>query len=228
MTKSVFLTYCMILTIVFTQSYSYFHYKFSGIEQLRARVGHLERDLERASLRAQVAGYQLEEYRQQIATLMPEALRQKVDDTTSYRLRTLASVVVEPDRDRLHLERAASLFERGKREFRDARYDISNRTFRELIERFPNSVYVTESYFLLGEGQYQSKDYESCVATVEAMISLFPDSELTGFALLRLGKIFELQDRFEDAVEIYKTVLSTYQDHPLQAQARLSLKAVEL
>lgn len=228
MKKGVFLAYCLILAGLFTQAHLYSRYKFSGVEQLRVKVGYLERAVERERFRAELAAHELAEYRSAVATLIPGALNEATDQDSQYRLRNLASVVQAPDSDRLPLERASSQFEKGKARFREGSYEEAVVSFKDVIEKFPTSVHVAEAHFLLAEAQFQIKEYESCLATVESMITLFPESELTGFALLRLGKVYEYQDRLEDAIEVYKTVLKSYKDQPLLTQARLSLRAVEL
>lgn len=228
MKNGVFLAFCMILAGLFTQVHLHSRYKFSGVDQLRARVVSLQEEIEQQKFRAELSAYELAEYRSHVATLIPQAVPDAKDDLQNYRLRTLASVVQTPDKDRLPLERGSGTFEKAKASFRQGLFEDAIPDFKDLIEKRPESVHVAEAHFLLAEAQFQMKEYEACLATIEAMITLFPESELTGFALLRLGKIYEYQDRLEDAVEVYRAVLSSYQDPPLRTQARLSLKAVEL
>ncbi len=217
-----------MLIVLISQSFLFFRQAFSGVDFLKSRVAELEKEVGREKLRVEIVHHHLSDYQQEVAALLPEAIRQTTDKEATYHLRTLASVIATPQSDRLQIERAAGLFEKGKSQFRLGRYEDSNRMFSGIIKNSPESVYVAEAHFLLSEGQYQMKDFEACVATIEAMITLFPESELTGFALLRLGKIYEFRDRFEDAVEIYRAILSAYQEPALVTQARLSLKAVEL
>jgi TolA-binding protein len=228
MKKRVFFGQCLALTFIFTHAHLYFRSKFTGTDRLEARIEHLEKELSQAEFRTELARFQVSEYRQHMASLIPEALNGEKDPTRRYQLRTLASAVAEPDGDKLIVERAAGLFEKGKRRFRDGEYESANEVFQKLIDAFPESVHVPEAHFLLAEGLYQVKEYEGCIETIEAMITLFPESELTGYALLRLGKVYEGQDRFEDAVEMYRTVLATYTDQALLMQARLNMKAVDL
>ncbi len=228
MKKGVFLAYGLILAGLFMQAHLHARYKFSGIERLRAEIDRQGREIERERFRAELAAHEFADYRGHVATLIPDALKKSGGETERYRLRTLASVVQAPDGDRLPLERASGLFEKGKARFRAETYEAAVAAFRGVIERFPESIHVAEAHFLLAESQFQLKEYEACLATIEAMITLFPESELTGFALLRLGKIYEYQDRLEDAVEVYRAVLASYKDQALLTQARLSLKAVEL
>ncbi len=228
MKRNTFLLYCFMLIVLISQSFLFFRQAFSGVDFLKSRVADLENEVGRERLRVEIVHQHLSDYQQEVASLLPDAIRQTTDKEATYHLRTLASVIATPQSDRLQIERAAGLFEKGKNQFRLGKYDESNRMFSGLISSSPESIYFAEAHFLLSEGQYQTKDFEACVGTIEAMITLFPESELTGFALLRLGKIYEYKDRFEDAVEVYRAILNTYQEPALVTQARLNLKAVEL
>ncbi len=228
MKTPVFLIFSTFLFAGFLQTYTYFRYKFSGVDELKAKVVRMEEEHQKSEMFRQLALYQLSEYQEQVAVLMPEALKGKLDDTRAYPLRNLASVMSAHDAEALQIERASSLMESGKTLFREGKYSESSEIFSRLIRNYPGSVHVIEAHFLLAEGEFQAKDYEATIDTIEAMISLFPDSDLTGFALLRLGKIFESQDRLEDAAEVYKSVLVSFQEAALQSQAKTLLKSVQL
>jgi TolA-binding protein len=228
MKNSVFVVFCLMLTFVFSMSYALMRYKFSGVDEMQLRVAYLQKKVEKEELKSQLAENQLQEYQQQVAVLIPDAQKKAHDEKSAYQLRVLASVVATPDGDRLQIERASGIFEHAKQAFRDGKYEKAEAAFKEIIQKYPESVHIPEAHFLLVESQYQLKEFEVCIDTVEAMVTLFPESELTGFALLRLAKIYEQQDRLEDAVELYRTVASSYQDQQLVMQATSSLKAVEL
>lgn len=228
MKNSVFVVFCLMLAMVFSLGYALMRYQFSGVDEMQLRVVYLQKKIEKEELKSQLVASQLKEYQQQIAVLIPDAQKNQKDEKSAYQLRVLASVVSTPDGDRLKIERASGVFERAKQAFRDGHYEKAEAEFKEIIQKYPESVHVPEAHFLLVESQYQLKEYEVCIDTVESMVTLFPESELTGFALLRLAKIYEVQDRLEDAVELYRTVVSSYQDQQLVLQANSSLKAVEL
>ena len=193
-----------------------------------AQMEKVEQVRREESLRADLAEDRLNDFKGQVAVVLPQQLSQ-AEGKNQYPLRQLASVVTEPSP--LLIERASGLLEKGKEKFRQGEFDESNSAFYHLIVKYPESVHIAEAYFLLAEGQFQSKDYEASIATIEKMISLFPENELTGFALLRLGRIYELQDRLEDASDIYKSVLANFKQpewSDLQKQAQVSLEGVRL
>lgn len=227
MKNSAFLAFVLLVFAGLVAAHALIRETVSPAKVLSERLARVEKEKKEAELRERLATYQLLDFQQQVATLIPNALpKGKWDDPESYPLRRLASVVTSTDE--LVIERASGLFERAKKAFRDKKYGEANRLLENLIEDYPQSTHVIESHFLLAEGQFQLKEYEASIATVEKMVSVFPDSELTGFALLRLGRIFEVQERFEDAADIYRAVLANFNGAELVKQAQSSLKAVEL
>lgn len=199
--------------------------KLSPVERLQAQLTKTQEAKRAAELRAEIARHELSDYRQQVATLLPEALKGKTVEE-AYPLRSLASVLSPGDT--IKIERASSIFEKAKIAFRSKDFETSNSLLSDLIRLYPDSVHLVEAHFLLSEGQYQLEDPEAAVTTIEKMVSLFPESELTGFALLRLGRIFEKQDRLEDAADIYRAVITNFPQGEILAQAKTSLKAVAL
>lgn len=194
--------------------------------QMKVQNEKLEWQLKNQELKTLLAGYELEDYRQNLAAVLPNEI--KNNPLANYQLRNLASVVKEPLSDHLDLERASSLMVKAKNAFGSKEYLESNKMLHSLIEDYPDSAHAIEAYFLLIEGQYQTADFENCIASIDEMMNLYPSNELTGFAMLRLAKVFETQDRVEDAVEIYKALMKDFKSEKLREQAHQSLQAVEL
>lgn len=210
----------MVLT-----THGYIREHFSPAEGLSKKIARLEQDKRHAELRSQLAVDQLNEFKSQVAIVLPEAVNEK-GTRESYPLRQLASVVAKGEP--LVIERASSAFEKAKAEFREKHFEDTVALLQNLIEQHPESTHIIDAYFLLAESQYQTGQEERAVETIETMISLFPESELTGFSLLRLGKIFEKQERLEDAADIYRSVLKNFPQPEIVSQASAALKSVAL
>ncbi len=226
MKPSVFVSYCLVLVAAFLSMHVFFNDDLSPAERLKERLAAVERQRQEADFRALLLADQLAEYRQHVATLIPDAVK-AMNEQQAYPLRQLASVASGAG-EVIRIERASGLFEKAKTAFRERDYEVSNRLLATLISQYPESVHVAEAHFLLAEGQFQQKDFNAAVNTIEKMIDLFPENELTGFALLRLGHIYEIQDRNEDAADIYKAVLGSFNQPDLVKQAGASLQAVAL
>lgn len=217
--------FIFILFSGFLAFHGYVRAHFNSGNGLQKQIAILEERKQQAEFRQQLAQAELNDFKAQVATLMPSAIKDNSGEA-GYPLRQLASVVSKGEP--IQFERASSLFEKAKVQFREKNFEDSNVLFGQVIERFPESIHVIESHFLLAEGYYQLREDEKAVDTIETMIQLFPESELTGFALMRLGKIFEKQDRLEDAAEIYRAVLGNFNQNEIRAQADTALKAVAL
>jgi TolA-binding protein len=168
------------------------------------------------------------EFRQNVATLMPEAVKQKGMGEAGYPYRSLASTISRSDAEQVRKAIAKTMFERGKDYFRKKEFAKAQRIFKQVVDKYGYTPYVAESYFLLAESHFQQNELEECTQVIQTMVELFPHHELTGFALVRLGRIYEMQNRNEEAVDIYKTVLRSYPQRDVASQAKASLKGIEL
>jgi TolA-binding protein len=225
MKNFVFLNFCMMLVAALVSAHSLFKTAITPVEDFQSRIKALDREKQEAELKAQIHAYKLAEFQQDVASLLPDAIRNQPDDK-AYPLRQLASV--SAGARGIVIERASSLMESGKGEFRESKHEAAARIFRSVISNHPDSLHVIEAHFLLAESLYQIQDYDGAIAVVERMVDLFPENELTGFALLRLGGIFEVKERYEDAGDIYKAILNNFKHQELSRQAQASLKAVRL
>lgn len=197
------------------------------IEVLREKLARAELVAAESEFRERLARYDSQETRDSIAQVLPDALKDRPKDSTTYGLRNVASVLNSTDAS-LQIERASSLLEKAKDEFREKKFEKSNERLTRLLRLYPDTLHGPEARFLLVEGFFQASDYEACIEVVEEMIRLYPESELTGFALLRLGRIYEGRDRIEDAAEVYRSVVSHFAQAELKRQAEVSLRAVDL
>lgn len=225
MRNSGFLVFILVLLAGWLTLHGYVREQFSPAGGLEKRIASLEREKAQADLRSKLALDQLNDFRSQVAVVLPGVIEAKGARDT-YPLRQLASVVSKGEP--LVVERASSAFEKAKAQFREKNFEDAAALLIDLIARYPESTHIIDAYFLLAESEYQTGEEEKAVDTIETMIALFPESDLTGFSLLRLGKIYERQDRLEDAADIYRSVLTNFSQPEIVSQASGALKAVAL
>lgn len=223
-----FVVYILILTAGWIQFYSAAHHVFNGVSEYKSEITLLKERNEKQTVALANEHEQFIEFRQNVSALMPDVLRDNGLGEKGYAYRSLASTITKNDAEKVRKVIAKTLFESAKENFRKKQYEKSNRQFKQIIDRYSFSTYVTESYFLLSEGYYQQNELEQCTEIIKQMVELFPSHELTGFALIRLGRIYQVQNRNEEAVDIYKTVLRSFPQRDVAAQAKSSLKGVEL
>lgn len=228
MKLSPFLSLCLLMTLLWMQFYAAVRETFNGNSELKSEIHHLRAELKTEKLNADLEAEEFLEFRQHVATLMPNVLRQKGQGEEGYVFRSLASTISKADSSKLRATIAKTLFEKGKEHYRKKEFAKANRAFKQIVDKFGYTPYVTEAYFLMAEGYYQSDEMEECTHVIQQMIELFPAHELTGFAMVRLGRIYETQNRNEEAVDIYRTVLRSFPQRDVASQARSSLRGMDL
>ncbi|MGE4129992.1 MAG: tol-pal system YbgF family protein [Bdellovibrionales bacterium] len=216
------------MTLGWMQLYSSVRVSYNGLREYQVEIKQLHHELKQAEIAKEIESEHFLEFRQYVATLMPEVLKQRGQGEQGYPLRSLASTIAKTENETLRQAVAKSVFERGKDLFRKKEYAKAKKEFKRLIKDFGFSPYIAESYFLLAETYFQDDEFEDCVSTIQQMIELFPSHELTGFAMVRLGRVFEIQNRPEEAVDIYKTVIRSFPQRDVAGQAKNSLRGMTL
>lgn len=228
MKLTTFLSFILILTAGWMQFYASVRETYNGVRELKEKIAYMHKAEERREVEIALDREQFLEFRQNVATLMPETLKEHGLGEEGYPFRSLASTITKSEKDQIKKTIAKTLFERGKEHFRQKDYAKANKVFKQVIERFGYSPHVPESLFLMAEGHFQENELEECTKVIQQMIELFPSHELTGFAMIRLGRIYEMQNRNEDAVDIYRTVLRSYPQRDVASQAKASLRGLDL
>lgn len=221
-----FLFVSTVITFAFLQAFSFFRFHFSGLENYKAQVKTLKKDLKEEKLRIEILGYEMTDFKQSVAEVIPKVHHKKLNLDHSYQTRRLASLVSRPQFQNLEL--SSSLFEEGKGLFRKKKYEAALKKLKRVVEDYPFSKHRLEAYFLIAESQYLLNEYNPCLDSIDLMLTHFPSSELTGYILLRMGHIFERKERSEDAAEVYRTVIRSFKDPGLKRQAKLLLRPLEL
>lgn len=227
MKVTTFLSFILVLTLGWMHFYAAVREKYNGVSELQEKIALLERSAESREIQVALEREQFVEFRQTVATLMPDLLKEKGLGEEGYPFRNLASAVSRNEAFEVKKTIAKTLFERGKDHFRKNDYRKAEQVFRQVIDRFSFSPTVPEAYFLMAESQFKENELEACAQTVRQMVELFPQHELTGFALIRLGRIYEIQKRSEEAVDIYRTVLKSFPQRDVASQAKTSLRGLD-
>lgn len=223
-----FVSLCLVMTLMWMQLYANVRETFNGTSEFKAEVHHLREELAENKINAELQVENFLEFRQYVATLMPDIVKEKGGGLQGYPLRSLASTISKSDSEQIRKTIAKTLFEKGKEYYRDKKFSQANRAFKQVIDKFGYSPFVAEAYFLMAEGYFQTDEFEECTNAIQQMIELFPAHELTGLAMVRLGRIYEAQNRNEEAVDIYRTVLRSFPQRDVASQAKASLRGMDL
>ncbi len=227
MKLTTFLSFILVLTLGWMQFYSVVRERFNGVHELKNEVAAIQRHSDEREVEIALDREQFLEFRQNVAALMPEVLKEKGLGDEGYPFRSLASTITRSEAMDVKKAIAKTLFERGKSYFRGKEYAKAIKIFKQVVDRFGFSTYVAESYFLMAESYFQVNELEECTTTIQQMVELFPQHELTGFSLIRLGRIYEVQNRNEEAVDIYRTVMRSYPQRDVASQAKASMRGLD-
>ena len=222
----VYALFTLALATLILGGYSFLKDHFYDPSPYEHHIGRLEEQVRREKFKLEIARLESEEFRQSVATLLPNAM--KDESELNYPKRLLASVTQSQQADYYRTLQANTLFMKAKSFFRAKDYVSANPRFEKIIQEFSYSENLSEAYFLLSEGYYQLGQYEPCVRYIKEMVQLFPETELTGFALLRLGQVYEIQDRPGEALQLYKTVLRSFPQRGVASQASQMIRSVNL
>ncbi|MBY6063566.1 tol-pal system protein YbgF [Pseudidiomarina sediminum] len=92
----------------------------------------------------------------------------------------------------------------------DRRYDAAIPEFRAFIKQFPNSTYVPNAHYWLGQLLYAEGKYDEAKAEFSAVVNQFQDSNKRGDSLLKLGIVAQQQGEKQLARSYFEKVLSEY------------------
>ncbi len=227
MKVTTFLSFILVLTLGWMQFYASVRERFNGVQELEEKVEATRRASERREIEIALEREQFLEFRQFVATLMPDVLKEKGLGTEGYPFRSLASTISRTEAIEVKRAIAKTLFERGKSYFRDKEYAKAVKVFKQVTDKFGFSPFVAEAFFLSAESLFQLNEMEECTSVVHTMVELFPQHELTGFALVRLGRIYEMQNRNEEAIDIYRTVIRSFPQRDVASQAKASMRGLD-
>ena len=227
MKVTTFLSFILMMTLGWMQFYAAVRERFNGVHELESQLANMEKRAGHREIEMAVERDQFLEFRQYVAALMPEVLKEKGMGEEGYPYRSLASTITRSEAVEVKKAIAKTLFERGKTYFRDKEYAKSVKIFKQVVEKFGFSPHVAEAYFLMSEALFQENELEECTSVVQQMVELFPHHELTGFALIRLGRIYEVQNRNEEAVDIYRTVMRSFPQRDVASQAKASMRGLD-
>ncbi len=83
--------------------------------------------------------------------------------------------------------------------FRTEEYELAEAKFEQLIENFPNSLNVENSWYAIGQLNYKLGNYEDCRTAFNNILSGFPNSEFKDDAQLLIAQSFLDERNWEQA-----------------------------
>ena len=115
MKQSVFVSVILMLLVVWMEIYHSARELYNGLSEARAEVSRLKSQTDDVRLEATLEHEHFLEFRQNIATLMPDVLEHKGIGPNGYAYLSLESVFAKKESAELRFVIAKTLFESGKR-----------------------------------------------------------------------------------------------------------------
>ncbi len=224
--NSLFVIVCLSITVGLLWGYNEFTNYFNQGKEYQVQVHQLRQQVEREEFKNALLQNQLTDFKQSVAAVLPPNSEIK-NDIAGYEMKNFASALRVPASE-AQIDLSGLVFEKGKKFFKEQKYEKAIKEFRKVLDEYPLSRYKVESHFFITEGYFLQKDYKNSLDLIDQMLQQYPDNDLTGFVMLRMGQISELNNRLEEASEVYKTVQTHFKNDQLRAQARKLFEGVQV
>ena len=107
---------------------------------------------------------------------------------------------------------------------KERRYDDAIPEFESFIAKFPNSVYIANAHYWLGQLLFNKSEFERAQQHFSQVINGYPDSNKRSDALLKQGSVMQNLGKVADAKKLFEQVISEYPESNSAklAQSRLA------
>lgn len=102
----------------------------------------------------------------------------------------------------------------------DGQYDSATESFRQFLGDYPESQYVPNAHYWLGEAHYVQQDYEQALEAFQKVQKQFPDSNKVPDALLKEGFAYYQLEDYRMARKTLLEVTDRFPDHRVANLAR--------
>lgn len=93
---------------------------------------------------------------------------------------------------------------------KERRYDDAIPAFQQFIEQFPNSIYIPNAHYWLGQLQFNKANYTDAQNHFGVVIDSYPDSNKRSDALLKQGTVLQKLGDKVAAKKLFEQVIAEY------------------
>ena len=111
---------------------------------------------------------------------------------------------------------------------KDKRYEQAIPAFQSFLQNFPNSSYVSNAHYWLGQLLFNKQDWAGAAAQFQSLVDNHPDSSKRGDALLKLGVSEFERSNLDKAQQLWEQVVTEYPDSSAQKLANKRLQNLNL
>jgi TolA-binding protein len=154
--SSLFLIVCLSITVGLLWGYGEFTAYFNQGKEYQIQVRQLEKKLEREEFNYALLRNQLVDFQQSVAVILPPNSQIR-NDVASYELKNFSGSLRVPA-SIAQLDLSGLFFEKGKKFFKEQKYEKAIKEFRKVLDEYPLSRYKIESHFFIAESYFLQKD----------------------------------------------------------------------
>ncbi|MCC5930019.1 MAG: tetratricopeptide repeat protein [Cyclobacteriaceae bacterium] len=115
-------------------------------------------------------------------------------------------------------------FRRGVIHGINGNLEQANRSFDEVIQRYPNSNYFVDALFQKGQFNFESGNYANAIAQFNNVVRNHPQSKFVPYALQSRALANSNLRNYASTASDYKEILEKYPGHPVAKNALLGLQ----
>ena len=105
--------------------------------------------------------------------------------------------------------------------YRTEQFELAEPKFTQLIENFPNSLFVENAFYAIGQLNYKLQNYEASRQAFKAVLDGFPNSDFKDDSQHLIAQSFLTESNYEQAYQEFdKIATEEFKNYPdLQAEA---------
>ena len=107
---------------------------------------------------------------------------------------------------------------------KDKQYDQAIPEFRAFLQRFPDSGYVPNAHYWLGQLLFNKQDWSGAGEQFQALVLNYPDSSKRADAMFKLGVVEQRRNNLARAKQLFEQVIADFPDSSSRKLAETRLR----
>lgn len=110
---------------------------------------------------------------------------------------------------------------------KERRYDDAIPEFQTFVKNFPQSIYIANAHYWLGQLLFNKAEYQQAKSHFDQVISGYPDSNKRSDALLKQGMVMQKLGDDNKAKALFEQVVSEYPESNSASLAKSRLSSMQ-
>lgn len=110
---------------------------------------------------------------------------------------------------------------------KERRYDDAIPEFQTFVKNFPQSIYIANAHYWLGQLLFNKAEYQQAKSHFDQVISGYPDSNKRSDALLKQGMVMQKLGDDNKAKVLFEQVVSEYPESNSASLAKSRLSSMQ-